>query len=41
MSQISVFTPGADENVHETEELTDTAFMISTTLGNDSVFYEV
>lgn len=38
MSQIRVFTPGAEENVHETEELTDTAFMIST-LGNDSVFY--
>lgn len=36
-TQITVFTHGADGTFHETNELMDAVFMISTTLGNDDV----
>lgn len=40
-TQIAIFTHGADENFHETEELMDIVFMVSTTLGNDSFLCSV
>lgn len=40
-TQIALFPHGADENFHEMEELMKTVFMMSTTLGNDSLLCSV